>query len=111
MDNEQEPKEFHYDPEWLAIVKTLDEYLSLQKTQKLLPAEHRIQDKIQENLAWVQENVMSKEGGLKVPGFVMTAPAYDPEGSNETIQTQYANPQTEHLCRLLDIKNPINPPS
>lgn len=41
---EDEPFEFQYDKEWLSIVHSTNEYMSLERTQALLPDESVIQE-------------------------------------------------------------------
>ncbi|KAG0233771.1 lariat debranching enzyme [Actinomortierella wolfii] len=72
-----EPVEFRYDQEWLAIVRTLDQYMSLQHSQPPAPEGKRLERELKENRRWVQENITGEK--LQIPNnFVQTTPAHNP---------------------------------
>ncbi|KAF9896876.1 hypothetical protein BX616_006580, partial [Lobosporangium transversale] len=109
-----EPIEFKYDEEWLAIVRTLDPFLSLETTQKQPLQGERLMHALKVNREWVQENV-TKKRGLAIPlNFQPTAPAHDevrtmgPQEKRACI-LPFLNPQTEEFCAMLQIPNKINP--
>ncbi|KAI1300698.1 hypothetical protein EDD11_006044 [Mortierella claussenii] len=72
-----EPLEFKYDEEWLAIVRTLDPFLSLEHKQRPPLQGNKLQHALDVNREWVRENV-TKKRGLAIPlNFQPTAPAHD----------------------------------
>ncbi|TGZ83323.1 hypothetical protein EX30DRAFT_370337 [Ascodesmis nigricans] len=67
-----------YDPEWLAIVRTLNEYPGI--TESGVAAlrtldQTELQNKIKENLKWVKRNV--KDLRIPTDNFVITAPPHN----------------------------------
>ncbi|KAF9327271.1 lariat debranching enzyme, partial [Podila minutissima] len=72
------PVEFKYDEEWLAIVRTLDQYLSLEHRQKQPLQGQALKDTLDLNREWVKTNITQKQG-LAIPhNFEPTAPSHDP---------------------------------
>ena len=80
-----------FDPEWLAITRTLHPYLSTTHMQPTLPDVAQAADSIKQELDWVRQHVSDKN----VQGcqsFWMTAPGpSDPgsEGQNKFRQRPY----------------------
>ncbi|KAG0325887.1 Protein kinase, partial [Dissophora globulifera] len=105
--------EFKYDEEWLAIVRTMDPFLSLEHQQKNVPQGERLDHALAVNREWVRNNVTLKRG-LAIPdNFQRTAPAHDPvhtmgpqEKHDATLP--FLNPQTEEFCAMLQMSNKIN---
>ncbi|KAJ3195433.1 lariat debranching enzyme [Irineochytrium annulatum] len=70
---ESTPYAFSFDEEWLAIMRSTHQYLSMSRDQKPLPLEEEITSQIDKDLAWVKENIVASEEGLKIPlNFAMT---------------------------------------
>ncbi|KAJ3342268.1 lariat debranching enzyme [Gonapodya sp. JEL0774] len=109
------PKDFYYDEEWLAIIKACNEFLSLTREQKPLPDEATIRKRVSEERAWVQANVANRPDGLRIPrNFQQTGAPYSPGmplsiREKEDAMRPYLNPQTFELCDILSINNKINP--
>ncbi|KAG6853167.1 hypothetical protein C0991_006417 [Blastosporella zonata] len=125
-----------FDPLWLAITRAFHPNLSLSYVQATFPSETHARALVERELLWVNENVPSKlDGGwgvLECQKFIQTAPPITPTESGKmregtpqrkplapllvvtrlTLFTApyYTNPQTEALCKLLEIPNKINPP-
>ncbi|KXS19892.1 DBR1-domain-containing protein [Gonapodya prolifera JEL478] len=109
------PKDFYYDEEWLAIMRSCNEYLSLSRDQKPLPDDSTIRKRVAEEKTWVEANVGSRQDGLRIPrNFQPTAAPYSPSlpftgREKEDAHRPYLNPQTFELCDILSINNKINP--
>lgn len=52
---------FKFDPEWLAIVRAFNKYMSLRRNQDAFPEEEEARDSVQRELEWVQANITSME--------------------------------------------------
>ncbi|KAJ3411301.1 lariat debranching enzyme [Chytridiales sp. JEL 0842] len=102
---------FCYDEEWLAIVKSTNDYFSTTQKQKQLPTDLEIQPVIAENLEWVKQNITPN--GLHIPdNFVMSTPPHLSETARKKraeLGNAIQNPQTVALCQLLDMPNHIHP--
>ncbi|KAF9972371.1 hypothetical protein BGZ73_004539 [Actinomortierella ambigua] len=104
--------EFRYDQEWLAIVRTLDKYMSLDHHQPPAPEGKRLARELEENRRWVNENITGDK--LLIPSnFVQTTPPHNPihtlgPKEKHDYNLPYLNPQTEAFCELLQIPNQIN---
>ncbi|KAL1920001.1 uncharacterized protein VTP21DRAFT_1147 [Calcarisporiella thermophila] len=90
------PHEFAYDEEWLAILRTYHEYLSLERMPKALPDEAIIQSRLRANREWAR----SMAFGEIPKSFVQTAEPYDPQHAAVELRT-YENPQTTALKALI----------
>ncbi|KAJ6625060.1 lariat debranching enzyme, C-terminal domain-containing protein [Mycena sp. CBHHK59/15] len=98
-----------FDPYWLAIVRALSPFLSLEVQQTPLPPPAALDALIAESLAWVQEHVGVKRVA-DVQVFSHTAPptrSVNGEGDTSTTPRSYANPQTQAFCDMLGIPNRI----
>ncbi|KAF9990747.1 lariat debranching enzyme [Mortierella antarctica] len=108
------PVEFKYDEEWLAIVRTLDPFLSLESRQRPPLEGERLQHTLEVNREWVRNNITLRRG-LGIPeNFEPTAPAHDPvrtmgHQEKQNCIAPFVNPQTEEFCAMLQIPNKINP--
>ncbi|KAF9436357.1 Protein kinase [Entomortierella beljakovae] len=109
-----EPLEFKYDEEWLAIVRTLDPFLSLEFSQRRPLSGRTLEHALQVNREWVRNNVTLTRGLNITNNFKPTAPAHDtvrtmgPREKNNCI-LPFLNPQTVEFCDMLQIQNKINP--
>ncbi|KAG6807973.1 hypothetical protein H0H92_005862 [Tricholoma furcatifolium] len=113
-----EPPTLSFDPVWLAILRAFHPNLSLSRMQASFPKEADARALVARELQWVNENVPAKlDGGWAVADcqkFVQTA---SPIASTEsgrmkagiTQPSAYTNPQTEALCKMLNIQNKIAP--
>jgi len=97
------------DPQWLAITKAFFPYLSLEARQMDMPDLPTMQGEVERQLEWITSH-LSRGGAIpitEVQQFQKTASG----GSKPPRSTQwYTNPQTEALCKLLELENVINPP-
>ncbi|BFZ62622.1 lariat debranching enzyme [Saitoella coloradoensis] len=103
--------EFCYDAEWLAITRALHPWLSTTKKQRPLPRdEEEVAATMENELAWVKENVMTRPTGLRIPrNFEQTASRKDDLEQQETLL--HDDPQTRAFCEMLQIENKIYPGS
>ncbi|KAK9248220.1 lariat debranching enzyme, C-terminal domain-containing protein [Lipomyces tetrasporus] len=104
-----------YDPEWLAIAKAMESYMSLDVQQPELFAttteRETLAREIRDAREWVQSNIVEL-GKLEVPNnFHPTAPcSHRDDSSRNTAKlqpTQYNNEQTQVFCDLLGMPNRI----
>ncbi|KAK9427814.1 lariat debranching enzyme, C-terminal domain-containing protein [Lipomyces doorenjongii] len=104
-----------YDPEWLAITKAMEPYMSLYERQPKLFATAAEQEALEESIRkareWVQKNIV-EVGKLEIPSnFVHTAPfSHSDDSSMRTAKfqpTEYNNTQTQDFCDMLGIPNRI----
>ncbi|KAI8597679.1 DBR1-domain-containing protein [Dissophora ornata] len=106
--------QFSYDEEWLAIVRTMDPFLSLEHRQRKALQGARLAHALEVNREWVKNNITLKRG-LHIPeNFQQTAPAHDAiqtmglqEKRDATLP--FLNPQTQEFCDMMQITNKINP--
>ncbi|KAI8813556.1 lariat debranching enzyme, C-terminal domain-containing protein [Cladochytrium replicatum] len=102
--------EFSYDEEWLAIMRSTNDYFSLSREQKPMPSESELTKRVLEELDWIKENI--PKSALKIPeNFVTTAAAHVPglHPRLSDLLRPHLNPQTADLCKLIGITNQINP--
>ncbi|KAF9201740.1 lariat debranching enzyme [Haplosporangium sp. Z 27] len=108
-----EPIEFKYDEEWLAIVRTLDPFLSLEHKQRNPLVGKKLEHALRVNREWVKNNITNTRG-LAIPlNFQPTTPAHDPVQTMGQQQRRdstlpHLNPQTVEFSAMLQIKNRIN---
>ncbi|KAK7203913.1 lariat debranching enzyme, C-terminal domain-containing protein [Myxozyma melibiosi] len=104
-----------YDPEWLAMTKALEPYMSWERegSNKFTHREDRdkLIDEIRKQKRWVHDNIVMK-GKLKIPqNFQISAPVVD--HSQEKIwqrlpfPIEYKNNQTQEFCDLLQMENRV----
>ncbi|KAI1089961.1 lariat debranching enzyme, C-terminal domain-containing protein [Rostrohypoxylon terebratum] len=109
--NPKKPYALEYDPEWLAITRTFAPYLTIggQHMGEAAPdlGEAVYLPKIDEERAWVEENIVSK-GKLAVPhNWAVTAPPHrrgDPESTDEQ-PDEHTHPQIVQFCQMLGVPN------
>ncbi|KZO89748.1 Metallophos-domain-containing protein [Calocera viscosa TUFC12733] len=98
-----------FDPQWLAITRAFFPYLSLEARQKDMPDLPTMKAEVGRQLAWVKSHLT--HGGA-IP--INDVQQFKKTASGGTEQTRgvrwYTNPQTEALCKLLEVENVINPP-
>lgn len=108
--NSSAPLRLQYDKEWLAITRVFANDLVLGDASAEVPpnkGEDYYLPRILEEETWVEEHLV-KRGLMDIPyNFTQSAPTYDPTVSLATAQQpmEYANPQTNDFCWLLDIPN------
>ncbi|KAF2996653.1 hypothetical protein E8E13_003579 [Curvularia kusanoi] len=106
----QRPLQLEYDAEWLAITRVFAGDLRVGDPNAQVPADKGdayYRPLIEEQLDWVQENIVNP-GKMTIPhDFAQTAPIYDPsQGIHVQAEPQeYENPHTQAFCDLLQIPN------
>lgn len=110
LDGTRPAPRFEYDPEWLAITRVFADDLVLGDKLSRPPedlGEEHYRILIEKEEAWVDEHIVQK-GKLEIPrNFAITAPIFS-VGMPEIVQDQpmeWNNPQTQHFCDLLGIRN------
>ncbi|KAF9994242.1 Protein kinase, partial [Entomortierella chlamydospora] len=107
------PIEFKYDEEWLAIVRTLDPYLSLEYSQRKPLEGDKLAHALKVNREWVRDKITNTRG-LAIPlNFQQTTPAHDPVRTMGPQEKRdyimpHLNPQTVEFSAMLQIQNKIN---
>ncbi|OSC96836.1 DBR1-domain-containing protein [Trametes coccinea BRFM310] len=106
------PPMLTFDPEWLAITRAFNTYMSLERRQGTYPDEGSARESVREALVWVREHILKgKEGeGLKVEEvqqFVTTAPGPTTDKPRAP-PPYYPNPQTAAFCSMLQIENKVD---
>lgn len=101
----QAPK-LTFDPEWMAITRAFQPWLSRTRIQRTFPEEGEARRMVSEELEWVMKKVGDgyEIGGCQV--FSQSAPGPGEIGSEE-IPLGYSNGQTGALCGLLSMSNRI----
>ncbi|KAI1799174.1 lariat debranching enzyme, C-terminal domain-containing protein [Daldinia bambusicola] len=109
--NENRRYVLQYDPEWLAITRVFAPYLTIGDPEAQSPpdlGEAAYRPLIDQERAWVEENIV-RAGKLVVPNnFAHTAPPHRPRVDPETVNYQpdeYTNPQTAAFCELIGMPN------
>jgi len=107
------PPTLSYDPEWLAITRAFNPYMSTNRPPVTYPDEATARDAVQRELEWVKEHVFAGNVEIKlvedVQVFAKTAPGPGEEGSaGKTQPPHYPNPQTAAFCALLEIENKVD---
>ncbi|KAK4052972.1 lariat debranching enzyme [Microbotryomycetes sp. JL221] len=101
-----------FDPHWLAIIRAYSPYLSLEvRPTKPFPPVSEHEQLVETNLNWVRKNI-GNNGLIQidtVQSFVTTAPTMQHGIGPNVMPSWYTNPQTESICKLLNIENQINP--
>ncbi|KAL6706766.1 lariat debranching enzyme [Coniothyrium glycines] len=107
------PLQLQYDKEWLAITRVFARDLQVGDAQAQVPADKGdavYRPLIEQEMEWIEENVV-KTGKMVIPAdFAQTAPNYEPAlGINVSEAPQeYSNPHTQGFCDLLQIPNPFH---
>jgi lariat debranching enzyme len=106
----ERPLRLEYDTEWLAITRVFANDLRLGDPSAQVPGDKGdavYRPLIEQEMKWVEENLV-KTGKMTIPeDFVRTAHEYDPalglhvNGSPQ----EYTNPHTQTFCDLLQIPN------
>jgi|SRR5690242_11063615 len=106
----QRPLQLEYDAEWLAITRVFAGELQVGDPDAQVPADKGdayYRPLIEEQITWVEENIV-KHGKTTIPhDFAQTAPVYDPSQGNHVQEEpqEYDNPHTQAFCNLLQIPN------
>jgi len=110
QDGEEQPVKLSFDPEWLAITKAFQPWLSTDRSQRPFPDENEARQMVGKELAWVTEHIPQKLGPdyaiLECQRFSRTAPGPD-DIDRSGKPPYYPNPQTAALCALLEMENKI----
>ncbi|KAH8099620.1 DBR1-domain-containing protein [Cristinia sonorae] len=115
------PPTVSFDPEWLAITRAFNPFMSMNRNPLDYPDEPTAREAVQRELDWVKKNIFANDDGggdgvelkLKlvedVQSFVKTAPAPGEDGSSGKAQPpHYPNPQTAAFCSMLEIENKVD---
>lgn len=106
----QRPLQLEYDVEWLAITRVFASDLQVGDPDAQVPVDKGdayYRPLIEEQIKWVEENIV-EPGKMTIPhDFAQTAPIYDPaQGIHVQAEPQeYENPHTQAFCDLLQIPN------
>jgi lariat debranching enzyme len=106
----QRPLQLEYDQEWLAITRVFARDLQVGDPGAPVPADKgdaHYRPQIEEEMKWVEENII-KTGRMTIPeDFAQTAPVYDPTTGIHVQESpqEYSNPHTQAFCDLLQIPN------
>lgn len=111
-----------YDPDWLAITKTMNEYYPHSRYVARPPPPAILNATLSKNRDWVQEHIVDK-GRLAIPinvfqnpplePIVYQEPVYNPRsgGGRKFFQSWVTpfmrNIQTDYFCELLEITNQV----
>ncbi|KAI2463344.1 lariat debranching enzyme, C-terminal domain-containing protein [Annulohypoxylon bovei var. microspora] len=106
------PYVLEYDPEWLAVTRALAPYLVIggQYLAQAPPdlGEEVYRPMIDQERAWVEQNIVRKKKLVVPQNFAITAPPHrrgtDPEEVNYQ-PDEYTHPQTTAFCELLGVPN------
>lgn len=87
------PPVLAFDPEWLAVTRAFNPYMSLSRTALAYPDEAAAREAVRRELEWVNTHVLAdkKDGVVRVDDvqqFVVTAPGPGNEGGQEKIQRE-----------------------
>ncbi|KAI0737478.1 lariat debranching enzyme, C-terminal domain-containing protein [Daedaleopsis nitida] len=108
------PPVLAFDPEWLAIVRAFNPYMSLTHGQAAYPDEAAARAAVRREREWVDAHVFAAkpEGVARIDDvqqFVVTAPGPGEEGTLGRVQPPYyPNPQTAAFCAMLQIENKVD---
>jgi lariat debranching enzyme len=106
----QRPLQLEYDTEWLAITRVFASDLQVGDADAQVPADKGdayYRPLIEEQITWVEENIV-RAGKMTIPhDFAQTAPVYDPAQGIHVREEphEYDNPHTQAFCDLLQIPN------
>jgi lariat debranching enzyme len=106
----ERPVQLSYDKEWLAITRVFANDLQLGDPSARVPfdkGDAYYRSLIDQELEWVEENIVKQEKMTIPEDFEQTAPVYEPSlGIHVTSQPQeHTNPHTQAFCDLLHIPN------
>ncbi|KAK0659966.1 Lariat debranching enzyme [Lasiodiplodia hormozganensis] len=109
----QRPLHLEYDKEWLAITRVFAQDLVVGDPNVPVPpdqGEAHYRPLIEQEEAWVEENIV-KPGKMTIPEeFAITAPVYDaafgPHVEGQPME--YTNPHTKAFCEMLQIPIPFD---
>lgn len=104
------PLRLQYDQEWLAITRVFANELEVGDPSAQVPADKgdaAYRPLIEEEMQWVEDNVIGP-GKMTIPDdFEQTAPVYQAELGIHVKDwpKEYSNPHTQRFCDLLQIPN------
>ncbi|OJD37686.1 lariat debranching enzyme [Diplodia corticola] len=109
----QRPLHLEYDKEWLAITRVFAKDFVFGDPDATVPrdqGEAHYRPLIEQEEAWVEENIV-KPGKMTIPeDFVQTAPVYDaafgPHVDGQPME--YTNPHTKTFCEMMQIPIPFD---
>lgn len=110
-----------YDPDWLAIIKTMNEYYPHSRYVAGPPAAAALETALEKNRAWVEQHIV-KRGRLAIPTslfqnphvttMIYKEPAHNPRPGGRKFFERHVtsfmrNVQTDYFCGLLEITNQV----
>jgi lariat debranching enzyme len=98
----QAPK-LTFDPEWMAITRAFQPWLSRTRVQRAFPEEREARRMVSEELEWVMKKVGD---GYEIGKCQVFSPGTEEIGG-ETEPLAYVNGQTVALCGLVEMSNRI----
>ncbi len=103
--NTQAPK-LTFDPEWMAITRAFQPWLSRTRVQRAFPEEGEARRMVSSELEWVMKKVGDgyEIGACQV--FSKSAPGTEEIGGSTELLA-YTNGQTVALCGLVEMSNRI----
>ncbi|KAF1911881.1 lariat debranching enzyme [Ampelomyces quisqualis] len=104
------PLQLEYDQEWLAITRVFAADLQLGDPNAKVPADKGdafYRPLIEDEMRWVEENIMKADRMIIPEDFAQTAPVYEPASGIHVLASpnEYSNPHTQAFCNLLQIPN------
>jgi hypothetical protein len=110
-----------YDPDWLAITKTINEYYPHSRYIAGPPVAAALEAVLEKNRAWIEEHIV-KKGRLAIPTslfqnpplttVIYKEPAHNPHPGGRKFFERHVtsfmrNIQTDYFCQLLEITNQV----
>ncbi|EMD34232.1 hypothetical protein CERSUDRAFT_97491 [Gelatoporia subvermispora B] len=106
------PAVLSFDPEWLAITRAFQPYMSLELKAAKIPDEATMRAAVQRELAWVQEHVMAGRDVLPLEEVQQCDTTAPPPGFKKIRKKPpvkyWPNAQTAAYCKMLQIENNID---
>ena len=100
-----------YDPEWMAITRAFQPWLSTTHKQRAFPDEGTARRMVSAELEWVMGTVGDGYEIGACQEFGQSAPGWDGRAEGRVGQGRmYGNGQTAALCGLLGIENRVAEP-
>ena len=106
----QRPLRLQYDKEWLGITRVFAKDLQVGDPNAQVPRDKGdafYRPLVEEEMNWVEENIVKADKMTIPEDFAQTAPVYEPTLGIHTYETpqEYSSPHTQTFCDLLQIPN------
>ncbi|KAF8626705.1 hypothetical protein AX15_004718 [Amanita polypyramis BW_CC] len=100
-----------FDPEWLAITRAFQPWLSTVQSQRPFPSEDDARKMVCKELKWVKKKLGDEYEIAACQTFTISAPEPDniPPGARIAQPPYYPNIQTAAFCALLEMENKVYP--